>query len=260
MNIAYKDMGEGSVLFCLPPWPSGSSVFIPLSDEIGKKIRIISPDLPGWGGYSNTMLLEPNIFSYTRIIQEFIKSFNLRSFNILGYSFGGLLAQTVNLQGVTVPEKTIYVSTIHSGDEVYEANKIGFKAFELVNNLHIDDAIIQKIASIFIKRKLNTSAKPDILNHPLYKQVLEEDTRSQIDCLVEVWKSISDKDWLKPYLKQIPSMVILGDNEPDFIHDESIELSDYLGIKPVRLNNSDHNHLFTEPNRSASYILNFLIN
>lgn len=258
MKVAYKDMGDGPILFCLPPWPSGSSVFIPLADEVQGQIRIIAPDLPGWGGYSNTMLLEPTIFSYMRIVQEFIKSFEVSSFNLLGYSFGGLLAQTVVLQGITLPEKVLYVSTIHSGDEVYEANKIGFKAYEFISSLHIDDELIDKIAVPFILHKINSSAKPDILQHPLYPQILEEDKKSQIDCLIEVWKSIADKDWLKPYLKKIPTHIIMGDNEPDFIHDETLELSNFLDVPPILLRDADHNHLFTEPEKSKDYIISFL--
>jgi pimeloyl-ACP methyl ester carboxylesterase len=88
MNIAYKDIPGEKVLFCIPPWPSSSAVYMPLALALGDNTRVIALDLPGWGGYSDKPRFKPTVTNYAKLINDFILSFELPEYDILGYSFG----------------------------------------------------------------------------------------------------------------------------------------------------------------------------
>ncbi|GAB4219384.1 MAG: hypothetical protein Fur009_5300 [Candidatus Microgenomates bacterium] len=54
-KISYKEFGQGTPLFLLPPYPSSSSAFYPFINYcLNKKtnVHFIAIDLPGFGGYS----------------------------------------------------------------------------------------------------------------------------------------------------------------------------------------------------------------
>jgi len=78
VKIAYKDVGNSQPLFCLPPYPSSSTAFVPCikySIRRKAKIRFIALDLPGFGGYSSLPKDNFTLEEFIKTIEDFILSF-----------------------------------------------------------------------------------------------------------------------------------------------------------------------------------------
>jgi hypothetical protein len=87
--------------------------------------------------------------------------------------------------------------------------------------------------------------------------LIEDDMKSDVNFILTMWKSIKNVDVLNEKVKTIPAIIIYGDDDPEFIKKECIEMGHYLKIKPTIVN-GNHDHFAFYANRSEEYIRNFL--
>lgn len=259
IKLAYRDIGEGPVVFCLPPWPSGSIAFAPFASLIKNDFRIIALDLPGWGGNSGKMKLNPTVDNYAAIIEEFIKSFEIEDFSLLGYSFGGALAQKVSDRGIVSPKKIVLISTMHSGDEIYRKFKVFFKLYLRVLALHLPNYIIKLYLRrfMFSLRKKTKYYKLHKTSE-FYKRLISESKKADNFCTLHSLFSLFDMELLDPTDKLKKTLILVGDTDSSFVQSESKQMGKYLGIEPVIIENADHDHFCFDPEKSVAAIVRFL--
>lgn len=262
-KIAYKDVGKGDqVVFCIPPWPSGSIVFVPFAEAIKDQVRVIALDLPGWGGYSSPMKQVPTVENYANIVAEFVKSFDLKDYSMLGYSFGGATIQATLKYKLLKPKKVAYVSTIHSGDDMANANRATLKFYKIAKAFYTPDILIKKITKYYIG-KLSRRHKADFYNHyadtQFHNQIIEEDLRADIPSIFGAIFSLIETELLNVNETKPESIVIYADSDPDFIKKESREMADFLGLAPIYLEHMDHDHFAFDVNKSTDILLNFFL-
>lgn len=259
MEIAYTDVGEGDVLFCLPPWPSGSMVFTPLGCALKDHSRVIALDLPGWGGHSSKMLLDPTVYNYAKIVKEFLDSFDLRKYSLLGYSFGGVVAQVVIEEFGVRPHKVIMVSTLHSGDEIHTRKARLFRLYRFVSKYFIPDFIV--IALVRYIMSSHHSKNPYVIKYgktEYFKKIVNDDVRASAKPIVHSLISLFHLELLDPDVMRYKYLVIYGDEDLDFIKKESQEMANFLKVQPVVLQNANHDHFAFDINLSSQIILDFL--
>lgn len=260
-KISYRKMGKGTPIFCIPPWPSGSLVFYPLSLSLDN-YQIISIDLPGWGGYTPAVKETYKLEDYLNLVSNFINSFGFNEYHLLGYSFGGLITQLLLTQNKVTPQKVIYVSTLHSGDEIKEMYGRLLELYKRIESVPLSNAIIREIIKT---TTLHSHIHNKELIYPgleetiMFKSIVDEDIAGcNVKLILGIWFEIFDKNLLDPVLHRYPSKVILADKDPLFIKSESLELADYLGVKPVIIPQLDHDHFVFNVNPSANEIEKFL--
>jgi len=260
IDIAYKDEGQGEVIFCLPPWPNGSTAFTPFIHALKNSYRIIALDLPGWAGYSDDMPILPTVENYTLIIEEFILSFGVKEYNLLGYSFGGVFVQTTLERGNVHPKKLVFVSTLHSGNEINNNFHALLNLYKIATKFRLALGIrayvferqfraVKIVGNSYYKKYLRTA---------FYKQVIKERARAKIDKIFGAMFSLLHSEFIDPIVKKFDSLVIYADADHKFIRTESIEMANYLGCEPVIIPDADHDHFTYEVNKSSQIILDFL--
>ena len=259
MDIAYLDVGNGPVIFCLPPWPDGSTALVPFITAFSNNFRVIALDLPGWSGYSTRMELIPSIQNYTKIIEEFILSFNFNNYSILGYSFGGVFAQFLVENNRINPDKIVMVSTLHSGKYIPEDIKIKLGLYKMFRHL-IPAFVVRKIAKgSILSTKKNSLYKLGVFDTAYTHKIISESEKASIYCVFNVLFSLFETEYNYPTkIKKEKYLVIYAEKDHEFIQKETKEMADYLGLTAIEIKGADHDHFAYEVNKTSDIILNFL--
>ncbi|TSC87698.1 MAG: hydrolase [Microgenomates group bacterium Gr01-1014_16] len=94
----YEVVGKGPDLVILPGWKGSLEEWRGIAGELGKKYKVYSVDLPGFGGTSRPDG-DWGIYDYADWTEEFIKKMGIKNPIIIGYSFGGRLAIILAARG-----------------------------------------------------------------------------------------------------------------------------------------------------------------
>jgi len=117
ISTAVKIFGKGEkTILILHGWNSNSErwqeVAEPishLSAQAGKGLRVLVPDLPGFGK-STSLENAWDTNQYIDWLEGFIQEFNLKDFYLLGHSFGGALASKLAVKHAQEVDKLFLVS------------------------------------------------------------------------------------------------------------------------------------------------------
>lgn len=103
---------EKKTLLILHGWGSNSDRWVEVAQNIAEKnsnLRIIAPDLPGFGK-SDALQTPWNTNQYIEWIDELILQLGLKDFYLMGHSFGGALASKLAVKHVQEIDKLFLVS------------------------------------------------------------------------------------------------------------------------------------------------------
>jgi pimeloyl-ACP methyl ester carboxylesterase len=92
--------GEGETILILHGWQSSSETWKKVIEILEKKLRVICPDLPGFGK-SFSLEKKWKIKDYVEWLEDFVDYFNLNNFYLFGHSFGGKLAIKFSFENQT---------------------------------------------------------------------------------------------------------------------------------------------------------------
>lgn len=108
----YKDEGEGPVLLFLPGWMNTISTFDGLASRLVQKYRIIRLDFPGFvGGGTEAPASHWGVSEYANFTRAFIEKIGLKSYTLVGHSFGGRVAIKGTAEGILTPEKVVLIAS-----------------------------------------------------------------------------------------------------------------------------------------------------
>lgn len=143
--VRYSDKGKGRVIVLLHGFLESLEIFNELSDELSKKFRVISIDLPGHGGsecigYVHTMEMMADC------VKAVLDHLHLRKYILVGHSMGGYVSLAFAEQ---YPDSLAGLCLLHStawGDTP-EKKKERSKAIELVKKNHVkySRALVKKL-------------------------------------------------------------------------------------------------------------------
>jgi len=99
---------------------NSSVSYAPLAEELkGSGLQLIAPDMPGWGGKTDANGDDVDIDSYIHLIAGLINEIRPKKYSIIGYSFGGVIAQGVITVENAEPEHLILVSSLNGGFDIF---------------------------------------------------------------------------------------------------------------------------------------------
>ena len=120
------------------------------------------------------------------------------------------------------PKRVLYVSSLHSADEVWTYGKKYFEFSSLTRNVITDLNNLKRFVEwvYMIKWKVENRTRNDLLTSGLFQAILKEDELADVNVILPMWETLKDTDTLNEKLKRIPSMVIYGEKDPSFIKNE----------------------------------------
>jgi pimeloyl-ACP methyl ester carboxylesterase len=200
LNYLRKGAGEPVVL--LHGLFGSAKYWDSLIDHLSPSFDLIAIDLPGFGG-SGKISVPNDVSGYGATVMALLQSLNVSSFNILGHSLGGAIAQQMSLD---YPESVIRLVAYATKPAVLDEDRFETfeKTMERVLNTDITDVVKSQAANWF-------DAGTDSLNYDLcIKTSLGVSSESAGACLQairgwDVWELLDKLN--------LPVLVISGDRD-----------------------------------------------
>ena len=93
-DIFAEDTGSGTPLVLVHGFLGSSDMWIPQIKFFKDNFRVIAPALPGFGN-SNTIKSCNSIECMAKVILDFLEKKEIKKFNLLGHSMGGMIVQEI---------------------------------------------------------------------------------------------------------------------------------------------------------------------
>tara|TARA_Y100000590_G_scaffold242223_1_gene272245 strand:+ start:30 stop:782 length:753 start_codon:yes stop_codon:yes gene_type:complete len=114
-HIYISDEGKGFPLVLVHGFLGSSKIWEPQINFFKDYFRVITPDLPGFGKSSKIKSLD-SINAMAKIVLELLKKRDIKKFNLMGHSMGGMVVQEMAIISGDKINKLICYSTGSIGD------------------------------------------------------------------------------------------------------------------------------------------------
>ena len=122
-SISYFEQGTGSKTLVLIHGNTSSSVYFkPLFERFDSNIRVIAPDLRGFGNSSYINRFD-SLKELAEDIDELLLALNVGEFSLLGWSLGGGVSMELALLNNNVKNLILVASTTHKGYPLYQKDE-----------------------------------------------------------------------------------------------------------------------------------------
>ncbi len=261
-DIAYREYGNGEPVFCIPPWPSSSLFYYSLAKLI-PDVKFIAFDQPGWGGNTEPLKGNYKFEEYVTLTEEFVKSFGFAHNTLLGYSYGGMIAQSI-LQREKIPtKKLVLVSTMRRGrialtpkpKELMIRFAYAFSAFPPLSNY-----FSKNITDVFkfIEKRSGKYYTEEFTETEDFQNLMKDLQKSSSRIALSAAVQLLELTFLTKEFKKVPALLIGGHDESELYKKEMNDLAKRTGGTLHFIKDATHNHLFFEPEKSATIISKFL--
>lgn len=260
-RIAYRSIGEGDPMILCQRFRGNLDDWDPLFlDELAKNYNVIIFDYTGFG--SSTGDPHTNMLEFASDVTDLMKALRLEKITLVGWSFGGWVAQIVTTQFPELVSQTILIGTRPPGKVSHDLEEIFRQtAYKPVNDF--DDEIILFFEPVSEFSKL--AAKES--HNRIAKRTVDKATKVKLEHLQFYGKGAEDyvKDPYNARQKlantNIPILVISGDHEICFPPENWFELNRQLPTtQVVVLPRSGHGPQHQYPEMVADYIKSFIVN
>ena len=255
-KIYYRKYGEGYPVICLPPWMNSSIAYAPLAAELkGSGLQLLALDMPGWGKHAKATPRSVGVDTHIRVLAGFVNKMGLEKYAIIGYSFGGVVAQgAITVENIK-PEKLLLVSSLNGGFDIFG---LRFKA--AVKGLaKVQDSLDRKKTlkrAYVASRKLHIAFKPGSrVDDLVFLDTLLRDIGPiSIPNALDSIYSLYGRSFISAKLKSIDTTLIMGDKDYRYVKSGMRQIAKYLGVSITTLKKANHHHLVLRPEKSADLI------
>ncbi|MEN4760790.1 alpha/beta hydrolase [Chryseobacterium sp. C39-AII1] len=258
-KIAYRQFGTGVPLFFVNRFRGIMDTWDPLFlDSLAEKNTVILFDYPGIGSSEGELPLD--IVEVASTVPALADHLGIDKFNVLGWSYGGLVAQAVTFQNQERVLKTVLIGTNPPGENAIPIEQVFFDhALKPINDLEDEYYLFFEPAS----EKSRQAAQE---SHNRIGQRLE---RSLIPSTMEVFQRYiagsgtmkEDKLNFREGYKTLksPVLVISGDHDISFATENWFPLlKNAPTMQHIILNDAGHGPQHQYPELTAGYINLFL--
>lgn len=258
-NIAYRKFGKGMPMFFTNRFRGIMDTWDPLFlDKLAENNTIILLDYPGIGSSEGELPL--HIAEVAATVPQLADFLEIEKFNILGWSYGGLVAQTVMFQNQDRVLKTVLIGTNPPGENEIPIEEVFYDhALKPVNDL--DDEYY-----LFFEPALEASKIAAVESHNRISQRLDVSLiPSTMDIFQRYFSGTAsfkeDKLNFREAYKTLktPVLVVSGDHDISFATDNWFPLlQNAPSMQHIILNGSGHGPQHQFPELTADYINLFL--
>lgn len=235
VRIAYHEYRPGGhparpTVVLLHGSPGDKEDFRSLGPELGKRYRVVAPDLPGFGG-STEDIPDYSIRAHARYIIELIDALGIERAHLLGFSMGGGVA--LNFADVA-PQRVESITMLSS---------IGVQEAELMGDYHLNHALHgAQLAAIWFFKE----AVPDfgllggsMLGLSYARNFYDTDQRPLRDILLRFEKPMliihGERDVLVPIEAAREHQRLVPQSEAEFLDDTHFMLFEKGAILAPRI-------------------------
>ncbi len=256
-NISYRQYGSGYPVICIPPWMGSSIVYVPLARELkGSGLELIALDMPGWGNRSKFISGTIDIDSYISLLPKIINKLGLKKYAIIGYSYGGVIAQGAITVENLKPEKLILVSSLNGGFDIFGTKrlKIAVKGLKAIKH-SVDRKERLKKAYLYARRtSIAYSLRSTGANVEFVDMMLKDLGPLSIPSAMDSIYSLYGRSFLSNLLKEVDTTLIMGDRDYSYVKKGMKKISKFLG-EEINIVLGNHHHLVFQPENSVDIIL-----
>ena len=247
-EIYVDDIGTGFPLVLVHGFLGSSAMWSPQKDFLSKYYRLIAPALPGFGESSNIKSLD-SINAMAKSILKILEKKEIKKFNLMGHSMGGMIAQEMtNLSGEKI-NKLICYATGPIGDIPGRFEPIDVSREKLKENgIEITSNRISK--KWFVEGE---KAKYFFLCDEANKVTSEEAADNALNALKK-WNGLKN---LKNIKNQ--TLIIWGDKDTAYNFDQVDTLNKNIPNSKIKIiKNCSHNVHLEVPEEFNEIVKNFL--
>lgn len=258
-KIAYRTFGKGTPLFFINRFRGVMDTWDPLFlDALGEKNTVILFDYPGIGSSEGELPLD--ILEVAKTVPALADHLGIDKFNVLGWSYGGLITQTVMFQNPERVMKTVLIGTNPPGQNEIAIEPVFFEhALKPENNLEDENYLFFEPAS----EKSRQAAKE---SHDRIAQRLERDLIPSTPDVFQRYFAGSgmfreDKLNFREAYKTLerPVLIISGDHDISFATENWFPLlKNAPTMQHIILGDAGHAPQHQYPKLSAAYVNLFL--
>jgi pimeloyl-ACP methyl ester carboxylesterase len=258
-KIAYRKFGDGAPLFFVNRFRGIMDTWDPLFlDYLSDRHMVILFDYPGIGNSEGELPLD--ILDVAKVVPQLADYLGIDNFNVLGWSYGGLVAQAVTFQNQDRVLKTILIGTNPPGENEIPIEPVFFEhALKPANDLEDEYYLFFEPSSERSRQKAKDS-------HDRIGQRLNSDL---IPSTPEVFQRYitgsgtmrEDKLNFREGYKTLksPVLVISGDHDISFATENWFPLlRNAPTMQHIILNDTGHGPQHEHPELTARYINVFL--
>ncbi|MCK9492941.1 MAG: alpha/beta hydrolase [Acholeplasmataceae bacterium] len=279
-TYAYLEQGSGNqVLLLIHGNFSGSLYYKPLFDRLPRTIRVIAPDLRGYGDSSYENRFD-TLATLATDLRLFLKALNIDKVDVVGWSLGGGVAMELAARHSVVNKLILINSTTHKGYPIFKKNadltpQIGvpYKSKEemaedpvqvkpVLDVLKTGNAALM---SYIFEKTIYTYGKPQEEDNAVYiKETLKQ------RCLIDADWALANLNMGKEpsiYRKGEDLMKLIKQPVLSFWGTLDITVPEYMvlennaalkDVKYVRFEKCGHSPLIDKPNELTKEILDFI--
>jgi len=251
-SIFYNDTGSGLPVVFLHGFCETSDIWSGIQNHLSKKFRVITIDLPGFGG---SRLLK-HAFSLQDVASEikaFLDSIQLKEYVLIGHSLGGYVALAFSkLYGDQLLGLGMFHSSAFEDDDDKKENRT--RLMEFIGKNGVRTFIKTFIPSLFYKENIDTL-------HDIIRSLKKSAERTDPEAVIQYARAMRDRpssvDLLRGFQK--PVMFIIGEDDPSVPIEKSLEQAILPNDSHIlRLEKTGHMGMFEKPDETTSFIEGFL--
>lgn len=205
IRVNYIDEGEGECILILHGWGCNVTVYDGIIKTLVSSYRVLSLDMPGFGQTAEPVT-SWCVDEYVDFVMKFISAMKIKSFHVIGHSFGGRVILKMNARLNSMEEKKPF--TI---EKVVMIDAAGIKPKKTLRQKI--SLRLYKMARAFMSLRPLKAMYPDAIDY-MRKKRGSADYNSATPVMRETLVKVVNEDLrhLLPEIK-VPTLLIWGEND-----------------------------------------------
>ncbi|MBB6092201.1 pimeloyl-ACP methyl ester carboxylesterase [Povalibacter uvarum] len=261
VRIAYRSIGDGAPLLLATRLRGTIDTWDPLFlDLLARKHRVITFDYPGIGYSEGSM--PDDLGAVASTVASLAAELKLKSFTIVGWSWGGLVAQTLAVEHPQLIDAVILIATNPPGEVPYPASKAFLdRAMKPVNDLADEEVLFFEPADADSRAAAKRSHERIHARSGVTEHIPSRMEQFQ-PYFVAAQSFRADKADLRGRFSSssVPKLLITGDNDTSTPGQNWFPLMRQLrNVQLIMYSQTGHAPQHQHPERSVSHIETFLL-
>lgn len=239
LMTGYQKTGRGKTLLMIHGWGDSARTFSALVDELKDSYQIVALDLPGFGATQAPEELW-GTKDFAAFVAAFIKKLDLKTYAVLGHSFGGAIAMELAAQKPAFKKLVLLASAGVRNKKSVKTTALKAAAKAAKPAL----LVLPKEQRNKLKRRVYGSIGSDALLLPhmetVYRRIITEDLRPLASNI------------------KLPSLLIYGSKDKETPAADGLALHKLIKDSDFQIIEAGHFPHQTETSQTARLIRDFL--
>jgi len=251
-SIFYSDTGEGLPVVFLHGFCETSDIWASIQNQLSEKFRVITIDLPGFGG-SPSLNYEFSLEDVAKEIKDFLNSINLFKYILIGHSLGGYIALAFSkLYEDQLKGLGLFHSNIFEDDEEKKVNRT--KLIDYIRKNGVRTFVKTFIPSLFFKENMSRLSE-------VIRDLKSSAEQTHPESVIQYARAMRDRKGSEKTLLRFskPVMFIIGEEDTLVPLQKSLEQITFpKNAHILRLPGTGHMGMFEAPDKTTHFIEGFL--